>query len=68
MDVLTTLALTSWKTVNQMIDEFREDQIKAMLDHEVATKKRENVIERLHQRYCKLRMQRERAELMAVIK
>ena len=57
-------ALVSWGKLNQAIAELREDQVKALLDHETQNGKRPDIILRLHQRFNKLRVNRERAELL----
>jgi hypothetical protein len=57
-------ALVSWGKLNQAIAELREDQVKELLDHETANGKRPDIILRLHQRFNKLRVNRERAELL----
>lgn len=55
--------LKSWKSLNEFLTEMREDQVKEMLEVELKTKCREDIVERLHQRYTKLRTARERLEL-----
>ena len=42
-----------------------EEQVKALLDEELATLRRPRCVERLHQRYNTLRVARERAQLLA---
>ena len=59
-------ALSSWRRLVEFLPTLREDQVKMLLDHEVANRKRKIFVEYLHQRYNKLRMKRERAELMEV--
>ncbi len=63
MDTMTQMALNNWQSLNKMLGTFREDQVFAMLEHEKAEKKRKDVLLRLHQRYYKLRIARERAEM-----
>ena len=41
-----------------------EDELRACINHEVSTYRRGNIIARMHMRYCKLRMKRERFELI----
>jgi hypothetical protein len=55
--------LRSWKTLNEFLTELREDQVKELMNLELNGKCREDIVERLHQRYTKLRMTRERVEL-----
>lgn len=57
--------LKSWHTLNKVIDDLREDQIKELIFHEVENKRREDIVIRLHQRYNKLASMREREELVA---
>jgi len=63
MDAITA-ALNDWRSLNKVLHTFREDQVKQMLDMEVVGQRRISVIERLHQRYNKLRVSRERVEFM----
>lgn len=63
MDAITA-ALNDWRSLNKVLHTFREDQVKQMLDLEVVGQRRISVIERLHQRYNKLRVSRERVEFM----
>ena len=56
--------LTSWESLNKIIPGLREDQVTELLNHEIVHKRRHDIVERLHARVCKLRMQRERVELM----
>lgn len=61
-------ALQNWREFLDVINNLDEQQCKEALTIEVAGKKRKIIAERLHQRYCKLRTQRERAELMENLK
>ena len=54
----------NWRELNKNLRSFTEDQVKALLDEEVAGAKRVTMIERLHQRYSALRASRERIELL----
>ena len=58
------LALNDWRTLNNVLYEFREDQVLAMLEVEKTGKRRRNVLERLHARYNSLRVARERIEVL----
>ena len=64
MDAIATAALTSWRTLQGVIAVLTEDQVAAMLDHEMDNKRRTMIVVRLHQRYCALRDARERGEIM----
>lgn len=66
MSHLTDTVLKSWHTLNEFIGELREDQLKELIWHEVENGKREDIVERLHQRYAKLASARERTELLAM--
>jgi hypothetical protein len=68
---MTTLAetvLRSWKTLNEVLNDLREDQLKELIFWELEHGKREDIVVRLHQRFNKLAVARERAELLAQIK
>ena len=65
MTQLADTVLKSWKTLNEVIDELREDQIKELIFHEIENKRREDMVIRLHQRYNKLAAAREREELLS---
>lgn len=57
------LVLKNWRTLNETLTTLREDQVKELLDYEMANRKRKDMITRLHQRYTMLRAARERKEL-----
>lgn len=57
------LVLKNWRTLNETLATLREDQVKELLDYEMANRKRKDMITRLHQRYTMLRAARERKEL-----
>lgn len=67
MNELLIPMLASWKVLNQGLRNLREDQVKDLLDYEMMTTKRKDILVRLHQRYWKLRGQRELSELTKVI-
>lgn len=56
--------LHDYGKLNAELSSLREDQLKALINYECSTKKRASFIERLHQRYSKLYVARERAELL----
>jgi hypothetical protein len=68
MSHLADSVLKSWKTLNEFIDELREDQLKELIWWEVENKRRVDIVVRLHQRYAKLAAAREREELLAKCK
>ena len=59
---------SAWHDLNVLLSMRTEDQVKAMLDEEVAVHKRPTYAVRIHQRYTTLRAQRERKEMMEKIK
>ena len=64
MTHLADMVLKSWKTLNELIGELREDQLKELIFWEVEHKKRPDIVTRLHQRYAALAANRERRELL----
>lgn len=54
-----------WRSLTASLSQMKEDDIKRLLDQEMARHKRPAIVRRLHQRYSTLRTMRERAELMA---
>lgn len=59
---------SAWHDLNVLLSMRTEDQVKAMLDEEVAVHKRATYLIRIHQRYTTLRAQRERKELLERIR
>jgi hypothetical protein len=64
MNEVLKAALKDWRSLHKVLTTFREDQVKAMLDYEIAGEARVSILERLHQRYNTLRVSRERVELL----
>jgi hypothetical protein len=56
-------ALDSWRTLNKMIGNLDENQLRSLINFEVSTYKRQDILTRLHQRFNKLRAARERVEI-----
>ena len=50
----------TWRELNAKIGSMSEDDVKTALNHEISTGNRKSVVLRLHQRFTKLRMFRER--------
>jgi hypothetical protein len=50
--------------LNKHINEITEDQLKLMINHSVMLGRNGNNLERIHQRYSKLRTARERESIM----
>ena len=57
------LVLKNWSSLTANLSNLREDQVKFLLDYELANEPRKTFVERLHARHTMLRSQRERAEL-----
>lgn len=57
-------ALRNWRSLNHNMHALKEDEVKAMLEHELKHQRRPEIVERLHARYNSLRVQRERIELL----
>lgn len=57
-----------WQKLAVDLSKYSEDEINQMLDDEIKTHKRSAIARRLHQRACKLRSIRERADIMKRIK
>lgn len=58
----------SWRPLSTKLKFMTEDEVQKLLDDEIAVHKRPAIAQRLHQRYCTLRAQRERADIMERIK
>lgn len=56
--------LRSWPTFNTTLSVLDEGVVKALMEHECANKRRVMFMERLHQRYTKLRAGRERITML----
>lgn len=63
-EVIISTVLANWSALIGSIYKLPEDQIKMLLDHEITHNRRKRFVERLHQRYSSLRLQRERKEIM----
>lgn len=59
------LKVGTWEQFIVDLPKLREDQLKVLINYELSTTRRVSFVERMHQRYCKLRNRRERDELMA---
>lgn len=65
-DELDTV-LASWQSVNKELRNLTEQDVKNAMNRELVGNRRKDVVKRLHQRYTKLRAQREIVELMEVL-
>jgi len=59
------MTFDSWKEMMSKLPTLNEQELQVAINAEVSTYRRAPVIGRLHQRYAKLRNQRERAQLIA---
>ena len=57
-------SLVNWDTLNKVINQMGEVEVKTALDIELKNSKRKQFILRLHRRFCMLRTKRERKQLM----
>lgn len=53
----------SWIELNTTLMDLTEEEVLAMLNDELNSKRRKTYVVRLHKRYCVLRMKRERKEM-----
>ena len=54
----------SWKELTSALATMDEETVRAYLNHENSTHKRASYLTRLHQRFCTLRDEREREEIL----
>ena len=54
----------AWVKMLKEIERMSEDEIRALINHEVSTLRRKSYITRLHQRFSTLRRERERQQLI----
>lgn len=53
-----------WKELTSALNTMDEETVRAYLNHENSTHKRASYLTRLHQRFCTLRDERERQEVL----
>jgi hypothetical protein len=58
----------NWRSLNENINSFGEDELKQMIYDELQDRKRSSILERLHQRFTVVRANRERMEILAQAK
>ena len=63
MDFICTQALKDWRTLNMFLASLTEAQLTAMIEFEKNNRRRGQLLKRMHQRFCKLRNEREWVEL-----
>jgi predicted transposase YdaD len=56
--------LLSWRKFQIELNSYSEADLLALLDEERTQHRRVSMLERIHQRYCTLRANRERMEIM----
>jgi hypothetical protein len=56
--------LLSWRKFQIELNSYSEADLLALLDEERTQHRRVSMLERIHQRYCTLRTNRERMEIM----
>jgi hypothetical protein len=56
--------LLSWRKFQNEMNSYSEADLLALLDEERTQHRRVSMLERIHQRYCTLRTNRERMEIM----
>jgi plasmid maintenance system killer protein len=59
------MSRVDWRGLAATLNTMSEDEVKRLMDDEMARQRRPSIVKRLHQRYTMLRTARERAELMA---
>jgi hypothetical protein len=58
--------LLTWRKFQSELPNYSEAELLALLDEERNQHKRVSMLERIHQRYCTLRANRERLELLKI--
>jgi hypothetical protein len=56
--------LLTWRTFQSNLPNYSEADLLALLDEERLKHRRVSMLERIHQRYCTLRANRERMEIL----
>ena len=60
-------ALRSWHTINKALKTMSEQDCKAAMERELVGNRRKDVVVRVHQAFSRLRLNRERDELIAAV-
>jgi hypothetical protein len=58
--------LLTWRKFQSELPNYTEEELLSLLDEERQQHKRVSMLERIHQRYCTLRANRERLELLKI--
>jgi hypothetical protein len=56
--------LISWRKFQSELPNYSEADLRALLDEELTQHRRVTMLERIHQRYCTMRTNRERMEIL----
>ena len=56
--------MLTWRTFQKNLTSYTETDLLALLDEERLKHRRVSMLERIHQRYCTLRANRERLEIL----
>jgi len=59
------IAIMSWRDMLEKLPKMNEDELRGAINYEVATYKRKLIITRMHQKYSRLRADRERQLLLS---
>jgi len=59
------MSKVDWRGLAATLNTMSEDEVKRLLNDEMARLRRPSIVKRLHQRYAMLRTARERADLMS---
>jgi hypothetical protein len=63
MDMISQMALKSWRTLNAIVGSLTEEQLNKMLDHEKLNSKRLDIMLRIQQRLNAIEAARKIAQL-----
>jgi hypothetical protein len=58
------VVIMSWRDMLEKLPKMNEETLREAINYEVATYKRKLIITRMHQRYSRLRADRERKQLL----
>jgi hypothetical protein len=56
--------LITWRKFQSELPNYSEADLRALLDEELTQHRRVTMLERIHQRYCTMRTNRERMEIL----
>jgi hypothetical protein len=64
LDELAEAVSPHWQHLTQVLPSLGEADVHRLICWELANRRNKAILKRLHQRYCKLRMEREREAMM----